>query len=76
MTKLFDKMFKEDMNIFHFWAETMVEFVVTNFIPEEFASFEDDYISELCQAVYRTLDKLPQNKYIKSIHDALVLWMK
>lgn len=76
MTKLFDKRFKEDMNIFHFWAETMVEFVVTNFIPEEFASFEDDYISELCQAVYRTLDKLPQNKYIKSIQDALVLWMK
>lgn len=76
MTKLFDKRFKEDMNIFHFWAETMVEFVVTNFIPEEFASFEDDYISELCQAVYRTLDKLPQNKYIKSIQDALVLWMR
>lgn len=76
MTKLFDKRFKEDMNIFHFWAETMVEFVVTNFIPEEFTSFEDDYISELCQAVYRTLDKLPQNKYIKSIQDALVLWMK
>lgn len=76
MIKLFDKRFKEDMNIFHFWAETMVEFVVTNFIPEEFASFEDDYISELCQAVYRTLDKLPQNKYIKSIQDALVLWMK
>ena len=76
MTKLFDKRFKEDMNIFHFWAETMVEFVVTNFIPEEFASLEDDYISELCQAVYRTLDKLPQNKYIKSIQDALILWMK
>ena len=64
------------MNIFHFWAETMVEFVVTNFIPDEFTSFEDEYISELCQAVYRTLDKLPQNKYIKSIQDALVLWMK
>lgn len=76
MTKLFDKRFKEDMNIFHFWAETMVEFVVTNFIPDEFTSFEDEYISELCQAVYRTLDKLPQNKYIKSIQDALVLWMK
>ena len=76
MTKLFDKRFKEDMNIFHFWADTMVEFVVTNFIPEEFASLEDDYISELCQAVYRTLDKLPQNKYIKSIQDALILWMK
>lgn len=76
MAKLFDKRFKEDMNIFHFWAETMVEFVVTNFIPDEFTSFEDEYISELCQAVYRTLDKLPQNKYIKSIQDALVLWMK
>lgn len=76
MTKLFDKRFEGDMNLFHLWAETMVEFVVTNFIPDEFASFEDDYISELCQAVYRTLDKLPQNKYIKSIQSALVLWMK
>lgn len=76
MTKLFDKRFEGDMNLFHLWAETMVEFVVTNFIPDEFASFEDDYISELCQAVYKTLDKLPQNKYIKSIQSALVLWMK
>ncbi len=76
MTKLFDKRFEGDMNLFRLWAETMVEFVVTNFIPDEFASFEDDYISELCQAVYRTLDKLSQNKYIKSIQSALVLWMK
>lgn len=76
MSKLFDKRFEGDMNLFHLWAETMVEFVVTNFIPDEFASFEDDYISELCQAVYRTLGKLPQNKYIKSIQSALVLWMK
>lgn len=76
MTKLFDKRFENDMSLFGLWAETMVEFVVTNFVPDEFAPFEDEYISELCQAVYMTLDKLPQNKYIKSIQDALVVWMK
>lgn len=76
MTKLFDKRFKNDMVLFGLWAETMVEFVVTNFVPDEFVSFEDEYISELCQAVYMTLDKLPQNKYIESIQDALVVWMK
>lgn len=76
MTKLFDKRFKNDMILFSLWAETMVEFVVTNFVPDEFASLEDEYISELCQAVYMTLDKLPQNKYIKSIQDALVVWME
>lgn len=76
MTKLFDKRFEKDMSLFGLWAETMVEFVVTNFVPDEFAPFEDEYISELCQAVYMTLDKLPQNKYITSIQDALVVWMK
>lgn len=76
MVKLFDKRFENDMSLFGLWAETMVEFVVTNFVPDEFAPFEDEYISELCQAVYMTLDKLPQNKYIKSIQDALVVWMK
>lgn len=76
MTKLFDKRFEKDMSLFGLWAETMVEFVVTNFVPDEFAPFEDEYVSELCQAVYMTLDKLPQNKYIKSIQDALVVWMK
>ena len=76
MVKLFDKRFEKDMSLFGLWAETMVEFVITNFVPDEFAPFEDEYISELCQAVYMTLEKLPQNKYIKSIQDALVVWMK
>lgn len=76
MVKLFDKRFEKDMSLFGLWAETMVEFVVTNFVPDEFASFEDEYISELCRAVYITLDKLPKNKYIESIQDTLVLWMK
>lgn len=76
MVKLFDKRFEKDMSLFGLWAETMAEFVITNFVPDEFAPFEDEYISELCQAVYMTLDKLPQNKYIKSIQDALVVWMK
>ena len=76
MVKLFDKRFEKDMSLFGLWAETMVEFVITNFVPDEFAPFEDEYISELCQAVYMTIEKLPQNKYIKSIQDALVVWMK
>ena len=76
MVKLFDKRFEKDMSLFGLRAETMVEFVITNFVPDEFAPFEDEYISELCQAVYMTLEKLPQNKYIKSIQDALVVWMK
>ena len=76
MTKLFDKRFEKDMSLFGLWAETMVEFIVTNFVPDEFAPLEDEYISELCQAVYMTLDKLPENKYIKSIQDALIVWMK
>ena len=54
----------------------MVEFVVTNFVPEKYAAFEDNYITELCEEVYKTLDKLPSNKYIKSIQNALAVWMK
>lgn len=76
MVKLFDKRFENDLTLFGLWAELMVEFVVTNFVPGEYAKLEDEYISELCQAVYMTLDKLPKNKYIKAIQDALFLWMK
>ena len=76
MVKLFDRRFENDLTLFGLWAELMVEFVVTNFVPDEYAKLEDEYISELCQAVYMTLDKLPKNKYIKEIQDALFLWMK
>lgn len=76
MVSLFDKRFGGDLPLFSLWADTMVEFVVTNFVPNEFALFEDEYISELCKAVYMTLEKLPQNKYIKSIQSALLVWMK
>lgn len=76
MVKLFDKRFENDMTLFDLWAETMVEFIVTNFVPSEFNTFEDEYIYKLCQEVYAALDELPENKYIKSIQDALILWMK
>lgn len=76
MVKLFDKRFENDMSLFGLWAETMVEFIVTNFVPDEYARFEDEYITELCKNVYMTLDKLPKNKYIESIQDTLLLWMK
>ena len=76
MVKLFDKRFKNNMTLFGLWAENMVEFVVANFVPDEFNLLEEEYISELCYEVYMTLDKLPQNKYIKSIQDALTVWMK
>lgn len=75
MVGLFDKRFDKDESLFALWAETMAEFVLTNFVPDEYAHFEEEYISELCQAVYMTLDKLPKNKYIKAIQDALITWM-
>ena len=76
MVKLFDKRFKNNMTLFGLWAENMVEFVVANFVPDEFNLLEEEYISELCYEIYMTLDKLPQNKYIESIQDALTVWMK
>lgn len=76
MVKLFDTRFKNNMQLFDYWSETMVEFVVTNFVPEKYTAFEDNYIIELCEEVYKTLDKLPSNKYIKSIQNALAVWMK
>lgn len=76
MVKLFDKRFKNNMTLFGLWAENMVEFVVANFVPDEFNLLEDEYISELCYEVYMALNKLPQNKYIESIQDALTVWMK
>lgn len=76
MVKLFDKRFKNNMTLFNLWAENMVEFVVANFVPDEFKLLEDEYISELCCEVYMALNKLPQNKYIESIQDALTVWMK
>ena len=76
MVKLFDKRFKNNMTLFNLWAENMVEFVVANFVPDEFNLLEDEYISELCYEVYMALNKLPQNKYIESIQDALTVWMK
>ena len=76
MVKLFDKRFKNNMTLFNLWAENMVEFVVANFVPDEFNLLEEEYISELCYEVYMALNKLPQNKYIESIQDALTVWMK
>lgn len=76
MVSLFDKRFENTMNLFDLWAETMVEFVVTNFVPQEYSDVNGVYISELCRNVYMTLDKLPENKYIKSIKEALLLWIE
>lgn len=76
MVKLFDKRFESNMTVFNLWAEIMVEFVVANFVPDKYSYYEDEYISGLCQEVYSSLSKLPQNKYIKSIQSALTVWMK
>ena len=76
MTKLFDNRFNNDMPTFKLWTEVFVEFVVANFIPERYALYEEEYISELSERVYNILDKLPSNKYIKAIQDTLITWMK
>lgn len=76
MEKLFDKRFNNDIKLFAFWAELMVEFVLTNFIPDEFTRFEEEYISELSQDIYKVMNSLPQNKYIKSLQNTLLIWMK
>lgn len=76
MEKLFDKRFNNDIKLFDLWSELMVEFVLTNFIPDEFTRFEEEYISELSQDIYMAMDNLPQNKYIKSLQSSLLIWMK
>ena len=75
MDNLFDKRFDRDMSKFNLWAETFAEFILMNFIPEEYEHYEDVYVSELSTAIYCTLDKLPQNKYIKALKDAVTLWI-
>ena len=75
MVNLFNKRFDNDIKKFELWAETFTEFVVTNFIPEEYKNYEDEYVSELCANVFNTLDKLPQNKYIDLIKNALLSWI-
>lgn len=76
MTALFDKRFDKDKALFDLWIEEFAEFILTNFIPEEYGYSEEEYVSELSSAIYMTLDKLPSNKYIKSIQDTLITWMK
>lgn len=74
MVKLFDKRFESNMSIFKEWAEMLVEFLFTNFIPKEYEEYVDEYIMALEDAVYMSLDKLPKNKYIKEIQNA-ILWI-
>lgn len=76
MVGLFDKRFNNDMDLFKLWIETMSDFILTSFIPEEFTPIEENYISELSKLVYMSLDKLPRNKYIDAIQDSLLIWMK
>lgn len=76
MVNLFDKRFNNDMDLFKLWIETMSDFVLTSFVPDEFTPIEERYISELSKLVYMSLDKLPRNKYIDAIQDSLVIWMK
>lgn len=76
MSSLFDKRFGNSMALFDLWAETMVEFILVNFVPDEYSFLEDEYTLKLAQAVYVNIDKLPKNKYIESIKSALTLWMK
>lgn len=76
MVRLFDKRFENDMSLFGYWAEIMVEFVVNNFIPKKYMAYQEFYTSKLSMEVYKALDELPQNKYIKLIQDTLMLWIQ
>lgn len=75
MVNLFDKRFGEDMTLFEVWADTMVEFIVTNFTPPEYYNYENEYIAQLSEYVFMSLDKLPKNKYITAIQNSLLIWM-
>lgn len=75
MVPLFDKRFGGDLPLYSMWISVLTEFIVSNFIPEEYSGLEDEYASELCSAIYLALEKLPKNKYIEVIKEELALWM-
>lgn len=76
MVRLFDKRFENSMETFELWAEILTEFIISNFIPLEYHGYEEEYMSKLCEDIYMSIDKLPENKYIKVIKETLILWMK
>lgn len=76
MVSTHEKRFNGDLNIFGLWVETLVEFIISNFIPKDIEPYEGEYQSKLCTLIYNTIDKLPSNKYINEIKNVLTIWMK
>lgn len=76
MVNTYEKRFNGDLNIFGLWVETLVEFIISNFIPKDIEPYEGEYQSKLCTLIYNTIDKLPSNKYINEIKNVLTIWMK
>jgi hypothetical protein len=76
MVSLFDKRFDHDMGLFDLWIQGFMEFLMTSSVPDEFIDVQDEYISSLAGEISDILGKLPENKYIESIKEELLLWMK
>lgn len=74
MVSLFDRRFDKDLESFKLWIEVFGEFILFNFIPAEYSKYEDIYVEKLCTGIYNLLETLSENKYIKVIKDAILLW--
>jgi hypothetical protein len=76
MEALFNKRFNGDEFRYDYWMENLVEFVLTDSIPEEYAGvcLEDEWTESLAVELYDNIDKLPTNKYIEIIKDCLYQW--
>lgn len=74
MTSVFDKRF-EDFAVYKLWVETLVEFILFNFVPDKYAN-DDEYTFTLAHELYSAIEKLPSNKYIEEILKVLLIWMK
>jgi proteasome lid subunit RPN8/RPN11 len=76
MEALFNKRFNGDEFRYNYWMENLVEFVLTDSLPEEYADvcLEDEWTESLAIELYDNIDKLPTNKYIEIIKDCLYQW--
>jgi hypothetical protein len=74
MVPLFDKRFNKDMLFFENWVEMFVEFLLTYSVPQDYEVIEENYMKDMADAVYLTLNKLPKNDYLEIIKEKLLLW--
>lgn len=75
MVVLFNNRFNGNMSTFKEWVEIFLDFILVSSMPKGMSCSEEVYVSELSRAIYLTIDKLPQNKYIEAIKETLLIWM-